>query len=375
MNDKIWLSPPHMGGAEMKFIEEAFFTNWIAPVGPNGDAFEAKVKHYVSRGHAAAVSSGTAALHLALLALQVTKGDIVICQSLTFAASANPIVYQGATPVFVDSEASTWNICPEALTKAILYYIKKGKKPKAVIGVHLYGMPAQLSEILTICDHYEIPFIEDAAEALGSEYNGQKIGSFGTMSIFSFNGNKIITTSAGGMLLSDDPELVSKAKFLASQSRDNAPYYQHSQIGFNYGLSNICAGIGLGQMEVIADRVAQRRANFEFYKNALENLIGLKFQEEPVNCLSNRWLTAFTLDSKRSGVSAESIRIQLADNNIESRRIWKPMHLQPVFSNAPYFGGRIAEELFQTGLCLPSGSSLSQDDLQRVTDIITKHFA
>jgi dTDP-4-amino-4,6-dideoxygalactose transaminase len=374
MNKKIWLSPPHMGGAEMTYIQQAFDSNWIAPIGANVDAFEKQIETFIGFGKAAALSSGTAALHLALILLGVGKGDIVICQSFTFAASANPIIYQGGIPVFVDSEKSTWNICPDALEHAILFCLKKGKKPKAIIAVHLYGMPAQLDEIVALCNRYNIPLIEDAAEALGSEYKGRKLGSFGTFGIFSFNGNKIITTSGGGALFSENPILITNAKFLAAQAKDAASHYEHSKTGYNYSLSNICAGIGRGQMEILETRIAQRRANFSFYQNKLGKLPGLTFQNEPSGCFSNRWLSAVTLDSDHSGTSPEALIEELGKSNIEARHLWKPMHLQPLFKDAPYFGGNIAEHLFQTGLCLPSGSSLSPEDLERITDIIIRMF-
>lgn len=363
-----------MGGTEMTYIQQAFEANWIAPVGANVNAFEKQIEEFIGCGHVAALSSGTAALHLALVLLGVGRGDIVICQSLTFAASANPIIYQGGVPVFVDSERTTWNICPDALEAAIKHCLNVGKKPRAIIVVHLYGLPARIDEILTLCSHYDIPLIEDAAEALGSAYRNQKAGSFGTFGIFSFNGNKIITTSGGGALWCADRKLIEKSKFLAAQARDPAPYYEHSVTGYNYGLSNVCAGIGRGQMEVLELRIAHRRTNYDFYRKALENLPGLSFQNEPSECFSNRWLTALTLDYHRSGVSPQMLITALESHNIESRHLWKPMHLQPVFKDALYFGGNIAERLFQTGICLPSGSSLLPEDLERVKNAITKLF-
>lgn len=361
---KIWLSPPHMSGNEMKYIQEAFDSNWVAPLGPNVDDFEQEIANYVGVNHSVALSSGTAALHLALILLGIQPGDIVICPTFTFAASANPIVYLKATPVFIDSESLTWNICPDILEEAIKYHIKKGKKPKAIIGVHIYGMPMQLNEILFLCQKYEIPLIEDAAEALGSSYHGKKLGSFGKMSIFSFNGNKIITTSGGGALLSGDPLIIKKAKFLASQAKDEAPHYQHSEIGYNYRLSNICAGIGRAQLEVIDNRVKSRRDNFDFYRKELGSLPGISLQNEPPVFFSNRWLTCILIDPKLSeGINPDKIRLFLEAKNIESRPLWKPLHLQPVFKDAPYFGGNVAEKLFERGLCLPSGSSLCEEDL------------
>ncbi|MPR33773.1 DegT/DnrJ/EryC1/StrS family aminotransferase [Salmonirosea aquatica] len=376
MNNKIWLSSPHMSGREIAYVQQAFDTNWIAPLGPHVDGFERELCDYIGTPHAAALSSGTAALHLALIMLDVKKDDVVMCQSFTFSASANPIVYQGATPVFIDSERDTWNLCPDALEKALTYYTDRGKKPKAVIGVHLYGMPAKLQEVLQICEDFEVPFIEDAAEALGSTYYGRKAGSFGAMSVLSFNGNKIITTSGGGALLSKNEESIRQARFLAMQARDAAPHYQHSQIGYNYRMSNVCAGIGRGQLEVIDERVAQRRANFDFYKGTLGTLPGISFQEEGEWSFSNRWLSCMTVFPQQAGgITRERIRLALEKENIESRPLWKPMHRQPVFSEAPYFGGKVAESLFEHGLCLPSGSNLSELDLQRIAECIKDQFS
>ena len=369
---KIWLSPPHPSGNELKYIQEALDSNYLAPAGPHIEAFEQSLCECVGVGHAAALSSGTAALHLALKILDVGPGDIVICPTFTFAASANPIVYLGAIPVFVDSEMSSWNMCPDVLESAVKHYIHRGKKPKAIIGVHIYGMPVQLDEILSICHRYEIPFVEDAAEALGSMYKGRKLGSFGTMSILSFNGNKIITTSGGGAILSDNESFISKAKFLATQAKDEAPHYQHSEIGYNYRLSNVCAGIGRAQLEVIEERVKQRRSNFDFYQLSLKNLPGISFQNESQHSLSNRWLSCILIDPKLSnGMTRESVRLALLKENIESRPLWKPLHLQPVFKGIAYFGGNISKRLFEMGLCLPSGSGLSDEDLSRILNIIT----
>ncbi len=365
-----------MSGREIGYVQQAFDTNWIAPLGPNVDGFERELCDYIGTPHAAALSSGTAALHLALIMLGVEAGDVVLCQSFTFSASANPIVYQGATPVFIDSEWGTWNLCPDALAKALAHYTNRGKKPKAVIGVHLYGMPAQLRQVLAVCEKYGVPFIEDAAEALGSAYHGQKAGSFGTMSVLSFNGNKIITTSGGGALLSREEKFIKQARFLATQARDHAPHYQHSQIGYNYRMSNVCAGIGRGQLEVIDERVAQRRANFEFYKGTLGSLPGVAFQEEMEGHFSNRWLSCITIDTRQSGgITREHLRLALEKENIESRPLWKPMHQQPVFVGVPYFGGEVAESLFENGLCLPSGSNLTELDLHRIVDCIKTHFS
>ncbi|MFN4146644.1 MAG: DegT/DnrJ/EryC1/StrS family aminotransferase [Runella sp.] len=372
---RIWLSSPHLSGHEQKYVQSAFDTNWIAPLGPNVDGFEQDLARYVGVGHAAALSSGTAALHLALIMLGIGQGDIVLCQSFTFAASANPIVYQGATPVFIDSEPTTWNLCPDALETAIKDQIRQGKRPKAVIVVHLYGMPARMAEIVEICHLYEIPLIEDAAEALGASYRGQKLGSFGLLNILSFNGNKIITTSGGGALLSNDERLIQKARFLATQARDAAPHYQHSQVGYNYRLSNICAGIGRGQMEVIDVRVQQRRTNFEFYKIAFQDIEGIDYQPETEGSFSNRWLSCFIFTpALTGGITREDIRLALAKADIEARPLWKPMHLQPVFADAPYYGGNVAETLFDHGLCLPSGSNLTIAELEEITEKVRECF-
>jgi len=373
--NKIWLSSPHLSGHEQKYVQEAFATNWIAPLGPNVDGFEQDLCKYVGVEHAAALSSGTAALHLALVMLGVERDDVVICQSFTFSASANPIVYQGATPVFVDSEPDTWNICPNALETALKSEKSKGKKVKAVIAVHLYGMPAKMQEIAEICQRYEVSLIEDAAEALGSTYLGKKLGSFGLLNVLSFNGNKIITTSGGGALLSNDEHFIKKSRFLATQSRDDAPHYQHSEIGYNYRLSNICAGIGRGQMEVINERVAQRRSNFEFYERELSAIEGITFQPEAEGSFSNRWLSCLVMDTQKTGgVTREDIRLQLATQNIEARPLWKPMHLQPVFAGTSYYGGDVAEKFFQDGLCLPSGSNLTEEELAKVIRVIKSCF-
>lgn len=367
MGSKIWLSSPHIGENERKFIEEAFTTNWIAPLGPNVDAFEKDLCEYTGMPFTAALSSGTAAIHLALILLDVKKDDIVLCQSFTFSASANPIVYQGAKPVFIDSEKDTWNMDPQLLEEAIVQLNKENKKPKAIIPVHLYGMPAKMDEIMRIANHYGIPVVEDAAEALGSTYHGKPCGAFGRFGVLSFNGNKIITTSTGGALLSTDESQIKKARFLATQARDAAPHYQHSHIGFNYRMSNILAGIGRGQMEVLPDRIKQRRYNYEFYKASFKDIAGISFQPEAENTFSNRWLTSIIIDpQKTNGVTREDIRLHLENDNIESRPLWKPMHLQPVFGNAKSFVNGVSEKLFEQGLCLPSGSNLTQADLDRV---------
>jgi len=374
MKPKIWLSSPHMSGEEMKYINEAFSTNWIAPLGPNVDKFEKDIAHYLSVDSCAALSSGTAAIHLALIVLGVKPGDEVICSSFTFSASANPIVYLGATPVFVDSESETWNMDPVLLEEAIVDRIKVGKKPKAIIIVHLYGMPAKINEIKAIADRYDILIIEDAAEAIGSEYNKKKCGSFGDISILSFNGNKIITTSGGGALVSDNKEYVDHARFLSTQAADKAVHYQHSQIGYNYRMSNICAGIGLGQLEVLESRVASRRKVFSRYFEALSEIDGIKFNLEPNNeYKSNRWLTTIVIEPDLiDGTTREDIRLGLEKENIESRPLWKPLHIQPVFLSCPSYINDVSYNLFVNGLCLPSGSNLTDDDLNRVIECVLK---
>jgi dTDP-4-amino-4,6-dideoxygalactose transaminase len=369
LKPKVWLSSPHMGGKEQEFIQEAFDTNWISPAGPNITGFENELSQYLGDNSAvAALSSGTAAIHLALIILGVQKDDEVICASFTFSGSCNPIAYQGATPVFVDSETDTWNMDPRLLKDAIEERIHKtGKKPKAIIVVHLYGMPAKMDEILLISHQYEIPVIEDAAEALGSLYRDKMCGTFGDFGILSFNGNKIITTSGGGALISKNTKWIEKARYLATQARDPAPHYQHSEIGYNYRLSNICAGIGRGQLMVLQERVAQRRTVFERYHNALSKISGISFPSEPQGFYSNRWLTTIILQNE---TVREKIRVTLEEQNIESRPLWKPMHLQPVFKASPAFLNGVSEGLFNSGLCLPSGSNLSTADQDRVIDII-----
>lgn len=363
---RIWLSSPHMGGEEIKFVNEAFETNWISPVGPHITAFEEELAAYNGIAHCAALSSGTAAIHLALLLLGIKKGDEVICSTFTFSGSANPVAYVGATPVFVDSEADSWNMDPSLLDEAIHDRIKKtGKKPGAIILVHLYGTPAKLDELLAISRKHGIPVIEDAAEALGASYKGKKLGTFTEYGVFSFNGNKIITTSGGGALVSHDGEGISKARFLATQARDPAPHYQHSQIGFNYRLSNVCAGIGRGQLMVLDERVRQRRAVFSYYRERLSKLPGITFPQDAPQTFANRWLTTILVDPEvTGGITRETLRQELEKLNIESRPLWKPMHLQPVFDSAPAYVNSVSENLFQKGLCLPSGSNLSMDDLE-----------
>jgi dTDP-4-amino-4,6-dideoxygalactose transaminase len=370
LQEKIWLSSPHMGGSEQEYIQEAFDTNWIAPLGPNVTKFENAIESFVGEArHAACLSSGTAAIHLALELLGVGSGDVVLCQSFTFSASANPIVYLGATPVFIDSETDTWNISPEKLEEAILDCSRNGKIPKAIIAVHLYGMPYKVEEIQKISSKYNIPVIEDSAEALGSMYKGQKCGSLGDIGILSFNGNKIITTSGGGALLARSKELKEKAVFLATQARDNAPHYQHSHIGYNYRMSNVLAGIGRGQMDVLPDRVDARRENYKRYLQALSGLPDLSFLAEPHLFYSNRWLTTILTSDFRM---REAIRMALDEENIESRPLWKPMHLQPVFQSCKAYINGVSEDLFNRGLCLPSGSNLKETDLERVIGIIKK---
>lgn len=376
MQDKIWLSSPHMGKSEQKYVNEAFETNWIAPLGPHVNGFEQDLATYTGSAHVAALSAGTAAIHLALIMLGVRPGDEVICQSMTFSASANPIAYVGATPIFIDSEKDTWNMCPMLLREAILDRIRKGKKPKAIIPVHLYGMPAKMNEINAVAMEFEIPIIEDAAEALGSTLNGKAMGTFGLMGVLSFNGNKIITTSGGGALISDNEAYIKKARFLATQARDSAPHYQHSEIGYNYRMSNVCAAIGRGQMEVLDERVAKRRANFEFYRKTFASIEGVSFLTEPEGYFSNRWLSTIMVDPKKTGgITIKSIAEHLAKDNIECRPLWKPMHLQPVFATAPFYGDGTAEALFANGLCLPSGSNLTQSDIGRVAENISQSFS
>jgi dTDP-4-amino-4,6-dideoxygalactose transaminase len=370
--DKIWLSSPHMGGHEQEFVKQAFDDNWVAPLGPNVNGFEADLASYIGEEkYVAALSSGTAAIHLALVMLGVKHGDFVICQSMTFSASANPILYQGAHPIFIDSETRTWNICPTDLVDAIEGTIKKhGVKPKAIIAVHLYGMPYLSDEINAIAMKYDIPIIEDSAEALGSKYNEQSCGTLAKFGILSFNGNKIITTSGGGALVTKTEEEKQKAIFFATQSRDQASHYQHSEIGYNYRMSNITAGIGRGQMIILDKHVKLRRANYDFYKENLGNLPGFEFVEEPEGIYSNRWLSAVLIHPKEAGFTREDLRLALEKENIESRPLWKPMHMQPIFKDCDYYGTKVAENLFDIGLCLPSGSNLKDSDRARILEAI-----
>lgn len=369
---RIYLSPPHMSGHEQKYIQSAFEANWIAPLGPNVDGFEQAIVDYTNCGHCAALSSGTAALHLALILLNVGKGDEVICSSFTFSASANPIKYQGATPIFVDSEMSTWNMDPELLREAIISRRDvTGKMPKAIVLVHLYGMPAKMEEICAIAEEFDIPLIEDAAEALGSTFKEQKLGTFGTFGIYSFNGNKILSTSGGGVLVSKSEEQIKKARFLATQARDVAPHYQHSEVGYNYRMSNILAGIGRGQMETLDRWVEKRRAIHVWYKELFSEIDGVTVLIEPnSNYYSNHWLTCIFIDKVKASFTANDLIKVFAIADIESRPLWKPMHLQPVFEEEPAYVNGNAEELFKNGVCLPSGSSLTEADKGRINDAI-----
>jgi len=375
MKERIHLSLPHMGGNEEEFISEAFRTNWIAPLGPHVTTFEKKLEEYLSKEvHVASLSSGTAAIHLALILLGVGPGDEVLCQSMTFAASANPIKYLGATPIFVDSEPTTWNICPHYLEEAIKDRIAKGKKPKAIVAVHLFGMPYQVDEVTAISKKYEIPVVEDSAEALGSSYKNQKCGTFGDFGILSFNGNKIITTSGGGALIVKKPEHKERAIFLATQARDDAPHYQHSEIGYNYRLSNISAGIGLGQIKVLDKHVSLRRNMNKFYKNLFEGRNDIKvFTEPSSDYFSNHWLSCITFSDK-SDKNPLGMREALSNENIETRPLWKPMHIQPVFKDAPFYGDGTSEALFNMGMCLPSSSSMNDQERSRITDAVLAYI-
>lgn len=373
MKPKIWLSLAHMGGKEQQFIQEAFDTNWVVPLGPNVDGFEKDLEGYLGgKKNIVALSAGTAAIHLGLIQLGVGSGDEVICQSFTFAATANPIKYLGASPVFVDSEPDTWNMSPTLLQQAIEDRISKtGKKPKAVMPVHLYGMPAKMDKIIEICSKYDIPVLEDAAEALGSRYKGQCCGTFGQFACLSFNGNKMITTSGGGALVCSNPEAASKTKFYATQARDNAPHYQHSHIGYNYRMSNICAGIGRGQMYVLDEHISRRREINSIYRELLSEIKGLSIFHNPTSDFeSNHWLTCIIIDPSVAGFSREDLRLKMESENIETRPLWKPMHLQPVFANCPFYGDGTSEKLFDQGLCLPSSPILAEEDIQRIVNVI-----
>lgn len=378
-NSKIWLSSPHIGNNELQYVKEAFETNWIAPLGPHVNAFEQGLQVETKTKNAAALSSGTSAIHLALILLGVKAGDTVFCQSITFSASANPIAYQGAIPVFIDSEIDTWNMDPALLKAALEEAKQNGKLPKAIIPVHLYGMPAKMDEIISIANEYGVPVIEDAAEALGSSIDNKPCGSFGEFGVLSFNGNKIITTSGGGALLSENADMIEKARFLATQARDAAPHYQHSHIGYNYRMSNVLAGIGRGQLEVLKDRVATRRNIFERYKQyfSKHNNTGfnIQFQEEPTGYYSNRWLTCILIDPAiNKGLTREEIRLAMDEENIETRPLWKPMHQQPIFATSKNYLNGVSDKLFENGLCLPSGSNLTEEEFERIFECLDKIF-
>ena len=372
MTNKILLSSPHMGGSEQKYIKDAFDTNWIVPMGENVNRFEKSLEEYIGdNSKIACLSSGTSAIHLALVLAGVKLNDEVICQSMTFSASANPIIYLGAKPVFIDSEEDTWNMCPITLEEAILERIKQGIKPKAIIVVHLYGMPAKIEAIVTISKKYEIILIEDSAESLGSSFKAKKCGSFGDYGILSFNGNKIITTSGGGALICNTSEQKNKAVFLATQAKDDAIHYQHSEIGYNYRMSNVLAGIGRGQMEVLDKHINLRRDNNKFYQNLFKNIKFVKVHKEySPDYFSNHWLTCIIINEKKSNFNKDELRLALKKENIESRPLWKPLHLQPIFSSYKFYGKDICENLFNTGLCLPSGSNLSKYEKSRITNVI-----
>ena len=376
-NNKIWLSSPHMGGAEVKYVNEAFASNWVAPLGPNVNGFESDISIYIginNQFHTAVLTSGTAALHLALSMINVGKDDVVMVQSFTFCGTTNPVSYQGAELVFIDSELDTWNMCPIALKEALERY--KNRSVKAIMPVHLYGMPAKMDILQQIADEYNVPIVEDAAEALGSKFKNKSCGTFGEMAALSFNGNKIITTSGGGALVSKHKHYIDQARFLATQARDEAPHYQHSQIGYNYRMSNIVAGIGRGQMEVLDERVAQRRANNQRYREFFAGVDGVTFQTEPnADYFSNYWLTAILIEpSLNGGITREDVRLALDADNIESRPLWKPMHMQPVYEGTKFFGSGVCEKLFEQGLCLPSGSNLTEEEFDRIFSALSEIF-
>jgi dTDP-4-amino-4,6-dideoxygalactose transaminase len=376
-SSKIWLSSPHMGGSEQKFITEAFVTNWVSPLGPNVNGLDNDIERYLgNESYVGVLNSGTAAIHLGLILLGIKTEDEVICQSFTFSASANPILYLGATPIFIDSELETWNLCPIALEEAIVDRIKKGKTPKAIIAVHLYGVPYQIEAVRAVADKYAIPILEDSAEALGSSYKGQKCGTFGDIGVLSFNGNKIITTSGGGAIVTKNKEQKDKAVFFATQSKDFATHYEHSEIGYNYRMSNICAGIGRGQMEVLDTHVALRREMHEFYLALFKEIPGVTLYSVPnKDYFANYWLSSIVIDPKKTnGITRETLRLAFEDDNIESRPLWKPLHLQLIFESYPYYGNEIAETLFENGLCLPSGSNLSMEDCERIAAIVREVF-
>jgi dTDP-4-amino-4,6-dideoxygalactose transaminase len=376
-NSKIWLSSPHMGGSEQQYVQDAFDANWVAPLGPNVNGLEHDLENYLgNQAHVGALSSGTAAIHLGLILLGVQAGDEVLCQSMTFSASANPILYLGATPIFIDSEMDTWNLCPLALEAAIVDRIATGKTPKAIIAVHLYGVPYKIDEIRTIADKYGIPILEDSAEALGSSYKGQQCGTFGDIGVLSFNGNKIITTSGGGAIVTRTKALKDRAVFFATQSRDDAPHYQHSEIGYNYRMSNICAGIGRGQMEVLDDHVALRRKMNAFYVDLFRDIAAVTVFTVPnSDYFANYWLSAIVVEPNAvKGINREALRLAFEATNVECRPLWKPMHLQPIFEKYPYYGGSVSETLFEKGLCLPSGSNLTDEERDRISEVIHDFF-
>ena len=372
---KIYLSSPHMGDEELKNVQDAFATNWISPAGPYIQQFEDDLAKYCGTAGAAVVQSGTAAIHLALRLIGIQPNDKVVCQSFTFIGSSNPILYEKAWPIFIDSEEDTWNMCPEALEEALMACQNKGEMPRAIIVVHLYGMPAKMKEIMAVANQYNIPVIEDAAEALGSTIDGKACGSFGDFGILSFNGNKIITTSGGGAILSNNLNALKKARFLATQAKDNAPHYEHSEMGYNYRMSNIAAAIGVGQLKVLVERIAARRENHQFYSDLLKDIHGIQFLQEPVGYFSNRWLSCIVIDAEKVGVTPETLRLHLKKENIESRPLWKPMHLQPLFKSSSYVGANIAEKLFKTGLCLPSGSNLTLNEKERIASQLKTVFS
>ncbi|AIQ14804.1 DegT/DnrJ/EryC1/StrS family aminotransferase [Paenibacillus durus] len=369
---RIFLSSPHMSGLEQQYIAEAFETNWVAPLGKNVDSFETELAEYVGSAGAVALSSGTAAIHLALVLLGVGSGDIVFCSSLTFVASANPILYQGALPVLIDSEPESWNMSPEALERALREYSSKGNKPKAIIVVNLYGQSADYARLNQICDEYEVPIIEDAAESLGAVCNGKMSGRFGKLGVFSFNGNKIITTSGGGMLVSDNLALLEKARFYATQARDHARHYQHSEMGYNYRLSNILAGIGRGQLQVLEERISRKREIFENYRKALFPISGVRIMPEAAYGRSTRWLTAMTLEPGSVAASVTDIIVHLEGFNVESRPVWKPLHLQPLFKDVKYYSHQqdldVSRHLFENGICLPSDTNMKEKDQKFIID-------
>lgn len=375
-NSKIWLSSPHMGGNEQKFVKEAFDANWVAPLGPNVNGLEKDLESYLgNQTYVGALSSGTAAIHLGLILLGVKANDEVLCQSMTFSASANPILYLGAVPVFIDSEIDTWNLCPIALEEAIVDRIAKHKKPKVIIAVHLYGVPYKIDEVRAVADKYNIPILEDSAEALGSSYKGQKCGTFGDIGVLSFNGNKIITTSGGGAIVTPTIALKDKAVFYATQSRDNAPHYQHSEIGYNYRMSNICAGIGRGQMEVLDEHVGLRRKMNAFYVDLFKDIAAVTVFTVPNDdYFANYWLSAIVIEPNQEGIDREALRLAFESANIESRPLWKPMHLQPIFDKYPYYGTTVSETLFENGLCLPSGSNLTDTERERIAVVVNSFF-